>query len=68
MSYNPKVRTAEGVRRRLRSQTLGVDHALRARMAETLAAANCGDSRHRTETDARTGDEVCRFCGTVVEG
>lgn len=37
------------------------------RLAESIVAGRCGRGEHRTETDAETGDEVCRWCGTVVE-
>ena len=38
------------------------------RAALALALADCDAGRHRsTETDANTGNEVCRLCGTVVE-
>jgi hypothetical protein len=31
-------------------------------------AADCADGYHRPVTDADTGDEVCRCCGTVTDG
>lgn len=40
---------------------------LLARLAESIAAVRCGRGEHRTETDEVTGDEVCRYCKTVVE-
>lgn len=39
----------------------------RAAMAETLAEIACSKGEHRTETDPDTGDEVCRWCGEVIE-
>lgn len=40
---------------------------LRARAARISVALDCAHGKHRTETDSETGDEVCRFCGVVVE-
>jgi hypothetical protein len=42
--------------------------AERAVMACLAVAYACQDGRHRTETDAETGDEVCRYCGAVSRG
>ncbi len=48
-----------------------VTEAERAALARILladTAANCAEGRHRrTETDAETGNEVCRYCGAIVE-
>jgi hypothetical protein len=43
------------------------DSAVRAVAARLLVEHDCAEGRHRTETDSDTGDEVCRFCGEVVE-
>jgi hypothetical protein len=32
-----------------------------------LIAARCANGEHQSETDDETGDEVCRFCGTVTD-
>lgn len=37
------------------------------RLAEAKAAERCARGEHRAETDAETGDEVCRWCKAVVE-
>lgn len=65
-NYDPQIRTAAGNRRRLAQRATGVDDAIRYRAALILTAADCDAGKHRTETDAETGDEVCRFCGAVV--
>lgn len=65
--YDPGVGTATGNRTRLRARAGGVDDDVRRHMAAGLVAQDCAEGRHRTETDADTGDEVCRFCPAVVE-
>lgn len=64
--WSPDLVTATGARRRLRDQTNDPPDLL-ARLAESIKAvalARCARGDHRTETDAETGDEVCRHCGT----
>jgi hypothetical protein len=43
------------------------DDRLRVRMVLMSHALDCAHGHHRTETDPETGDEVCRFCGVIVE-
>lgn len=43
------------------------DLAVRIRVAECIAAARCAAGEHRQETDAETGNEVCRWCGAVLD-
>jgi len=40
---------------------------LRVRAAMMQVRLDCAVGRHRTETDAETGDEICKFCGARVE-
>lgn len=42
------------------------DQVLQVTANWTLEAA-CGSGQHRPETDAETGNEVCRVCGFVVD-
>lgn len=44
----------------------GFPSATEIRMAEAIARARCARGEHRTETDEETGDEVCRWCESVV--
>lgn len=43
------------------------DPAVRARVAEGVTAGRCDAGVHRQETDAETGNEVCRWCGAVLD-
>jgi hypothetical protein len=36
-------------------------------IVQAMIAARCADGEHQAETDEETGDEVCRFCGIVVD-
>jgi len=40
---------------------------LNARAALMRVRLDCAVGKHRTETDAETGDEVCKFCGAIVD-
>ena len=42
------------------------DLAVRLHVAQAIVAMDCDAGRHRPET-AETGDEVCKFCGTVTD-
>jgi hypothetical protein len=44
-----------------------MDDVSLARVARAAAELACLAGRHHTETDAETGDEVCRFCTQVIE-
>lgn len=60
--YNPHLRTGQPDR------GLNLpDEATRRMAVRLITETDCAAGRHRTETDAETGDEVCRFCGAVVE-
>lgn len=69
--YDPSLGTAAGNRKRLRDQAgagrTPADDALCQQMARILVEQDCTEGWHRPETDAETGDEVCRFCKTVVD-
>ncbi len=43
------------------------DPALRAKLAETIGAERCAKGLHWPETDADTGNEVCRRCNKVTD-
>jgi hypothetical protein len=68
MGYDPKVRTAAGNRKRLRDRASTVDGEAIVRAVQAIRAVGCARGQHRTDTDPETGDEVCRYCGTVTEG
>lgn len=68
--YNPSLSTAAGNRKRLRGQPdtgRAEAGALRRQMARILVENDCAEGRHRPETDTETGDEVCRYCKTVID-
>lgn len=48
---------------KITSQDSGILRATAIRAAELRCAAGS----HRQETDAQTGDEVCQFCGVVID-
>jgi hypothetical protein len=41
--------------------------AVRQVAARLAVEGRCADGRHTTETDAETGDEICRYCGKMIE-
>jgi hypothetical protein len=43
------------------------DPAVRVRAAGSVIAARCAVGEHRQETDAETGNEVCRWCKKVLD-
>lgn len=61
-------RGVRAIRARGLAQLREADRAALTYALGRALAVDCADGRHRkTETNAATGDEVCRFCGTVVD-
>jgi hypothetical protein len=51
----------------IRSASEQADGYERAIAARLILAFNCARGKHRQETDADTGNEVCGICGEIID-
>lgn len=69
MSYRPYAAAYAALARRQRAAAVAAleDPAVRAYLADRVAAGRCAAGEHRPETDDVTGNEVCRYCRAVLD-